>query len=629
MCGITGIFTFKEEALSFRTKVENAVSRLHQRGPETSGTYFHDHVALGHARLAIIDVSDAASQPFTDRSGRYTVIFNGEFFNFKEHRNELLKKGIQLRSESDTEVLLYLYITEGPSFLKKINGFFALAIYDKEEGTLFIARDRFGVKPLFIYQDEGRFVFASELKALLEYGFEKKIDETSLSQYLQLNYIPGPNSIFKNVRKLEPGNFLFISKNGIGKEEYYEIPFRNEGIFRSDMAYDISCMKIKKLLDESVKRRMISDVPLGSFLSGGIDSSVIVALASQYTSKLKTFSIGYKDEPLFDETRYARIVAEKFKTEHTEFILTNDDLFSVLFHVLDYTDEPFADSSALAVYMLSMQTRKHVTVALSGDGADELFGGYNKHRAEFRIRNAGLPEKLTKILRPAYRLFPKSRNSRFSNTVRQLERFANGMDMPADERYWNWCGFASESEIKKLFNVKNKEDFFRRKKSILMNISGSPDLNDLLYSDMQLVLQNDMLVKVDMMSMANSLEIRTPFLDVDLVNYVFSLPSEFKIDRNFGKKILQDAFRSMLPEEIYHRNKHGFEVPLLKWFRKELRSLIFDELLEEKFVKEQGIFNYHEIASLKNKLVSNDPGDAAARIWGLVVFQYWWKKYFV
>ncbi len=630
MCGITGIFTFNENASSYKTKVENAVNALKKRGPDNSGTFFHNHVALGHSRLSIIDVSDAASQPFTDVSGRYTIIFNGEFFNFKQHRDELLKKGISLKSQSDTEVLLYLYITEGASFLEKINGFFALAIYDKEEEVLFVARDRLGIKPLFIYKDDNKFIFASELKALLAYDIPKELDYTSLYEYLQLNYIPAQNSIFKNILKLKPGTFLKIINGEIEEKEYCKIPFYSDiEIKKKNITYDDAKNKIFELLDNSVKLRMISDVPLGAFLSGGVDSSIITALASKYTDKLNTFSIGYKDEPLFDETQYAQAVAKKYKTNHTVFPLTNDDLFSVLFDVLDYTDEPFADSSALAVNILSKHTRKYVTVALSGDGADELFGGYNKHRAEYRIRNAGFNEKTISLLKPLWDILPQSRNSFLSNKIRQLHRFAQGMNLPAEERYWKWCGFASEQEVEKLLKLKMNDDYFKRKMNLLQNISGKESMNEMLYSDMHLVLQNDMLVKVDMMSMANSLEVRTPFLDYNLVNYTFSLPSEYKVDKRFGKKILQDTFKDILPEEIYNRPKHGFEVPLLKWFRKELKSFIFDELLNKKFIEDQGIFDFDEISKLKLKLFSNNPGDTTARIWGLVVFQYWWKKYYL
>ncbi len=630
MCGITGVYSFRESASSYKKKVEDAVIALSKRGPDSSGTFFHNHVALGHSRLSIIDVSEAASQPFTDMSGRYTIILNGEFFNYEQHREELFKKGVLLKSHSDTEVLLQLYITEGPACLEKINGFFTFAIYDNQDESLFIARDRMGIKPLFIYKDDDKLIFASEIKALLAYGIPKELDRTSLYEYLHLNYIPGPHSVFKNVTKLKPGSYLYIKGKEITEKSYYTIPFKtDEEIKRNSDSYEEAQKKILELLETSIRLRMISDVPLGAFLSGGIDSSIIVALASKYTEKLNTFSIGYKDEPLFDETQYAQLFAEKYKTNHTSFSLTNDELFSVLFNVLDYTDEPFADSSALAVYILSQHTRKHITVALSGDGADELFGGYNKHRAEYRIRNAGINERSISLLKPLWKGLPQSRNSSFSNKIRQFDRFATGMNLTADERYWRWCGFTNEDEIEKLLNAKPGSEYYDRKETLLKNISGKSSMNEVLYSDMHLVLQNDMLVKVDMMSMANSLEVRVPFLDYNLVNYVFSLPAEYKIDKSIGKKILQDSFRNLLPDEIYHRNKHGFEVPLLKWFRKELNSFIFDDLLNKEFVKDQGLFEFEEISKLKLKLFSNNPGDSAARIWALVVFQYWWKKYFL
>ena len=275
MCGITGIIAFDDNALPLLKKADGAVAALYKRGPDRSGTYYHNNIALGHARLSIIDVSEAAAQPFTDASGRYTIVFNGEFFNFKEHRDALLKKGHTLVSHSDTEVLLHLYMSEGPSFLEKINGFFAFAIYDKEEGSLFLARDRFGVKPLFIYRDEEKFIFASELKALLQYGIPKEIDHTSLSQYLQLNYIPAPFSIFKNVSKQRPGTFLQIKRGEVKESVYYEIPFKTDDEIKNlNIGYDEAQKEIIKLLDNSVKLRLISDVPLGAFLSGGIDSSI-------------------------------------------------------------------------------------------------------------------------------------------------------------------------------------------------------------------------------------------------------------------------------------------------------------------------------------------------------------------
>ena len=632
MCGITGIAAFNESGKKFLQNIKAANAVLGYRGPDNEGFYQSHNLVLGHRRLSIIDVSSSANQPMTDETGRYTLIFNGEFFNFKEHRNELLSKGIQFKTTSDTEVLLNLYILEGKACLDKVNGFFAFAIHDNIENTLFIARDRMGIKPLWYYFDSDKLIFGSELKALMEAGIPKVLDRISILNYLQLNYVPGPWSIFEGVCKLKPGHYILFSLNGekvsINETPYYTIPKLSSQQKGSSQNYEQSKLKLKTLLAESVERRLIADVPLGAFLSGGIDSSVIVALASKYTKHLNTFSIGYKDEPLYDETRYAKLVADKFKTNHTVFSLSNDDLFENLFSVLDYLDEPFADSSALAVNILSMHTRKHVKVALSGDGADEMFGGYNKHRAEWILRNKKLFTFSARTLSPLLSPFGGARNSPIANKIRQIHRFADGANLSPADRYWRWCAFVDEEEIDSLVDFQYEESgYFRRKKEILKPISTGQSMNDILYMDMNMVLVNDMLVKVDMMSMACSLEVRVPFLDFNVVNFAFSLPSEYKIDGNSSKKILRDAFRSDLPPELFNRPKHGFEVPLLKWFRTGLRSMIEDDLLSKRFIDRQGLFAYEEISQLKKRLFSSNPGDIEARIWGLIVFQYWWKKY--
>lgn len=633
MCGIAGIVAFNEKGKTFFPKMANAVECLRKRGPDENGIVTHNNVTLAHTRLSIIDTSAAASQPMTDASGRYTIVFNGEFFNFKEHRQFVIEKGFHLKSESDTEVLLYLYIIEKEECLKRINGFFSFAIYDKEEQTLFLARDRFGVKPLLIFQDDDKLMFASEMKALMAIGIPKELDDVSLFNYLQLNYIPDNNSIFKKVKKLEPGYFLKIAVNSqpstVNSKQYYQLPFPARN---SNLSYEAQQKKLIDLLDASVQRRLISDVPLGAFLSGGIDSSVIVALASEHAKQLNTFSIGFRDEPMFDETHYANLVAKKFKTNHTVFSLTNDDLFSNLFETLDYIDEPFADSSALAVYILSKYTRKHVTVALSGDGADELFGGYNKHAAELRVRQNGAAANAIRLLSPLWKILPQSRNSKTGNRIRQFNRFADGMKLSAKERYWRWAGFENEKTVDhfllhKIFDDENKKrEYLKRKNEILKFIRDDGDLNDVLYTDVLHVLPGDMLTKVDLMSMANSLEVRTPFLDYEVVNFAFSLPVSSKIDSSGRKKIVRDAFRKRLPEELYTRNKQGFDVPLLKWFNNELKSLITDDLLSEKLILEQNIFNYSALDQLKKKLFSYNPGEAADQVWALLVFQYWWKR---
>lgn len=628
MCGIAGIFAFNTKGCSFLEKISTATLNLQKRGPDAQGIFKNEKVALGHRRLSIIDITDAGSQPMTDASGNFTIIFNGEFFNYLEHKTELIKNGVQFKSESDTEVLLYLYIKEGYACLNKVNGFFSLAIYNHKEETIFVARDRFGVKPLYYYADDDKFIFASEMKAIYAFEVPMEIDTTSLFTYLQLNYIPAPLTILKVVKKLEAANWMLITANGkfdIKTVCYYKINAANRKITNYDEAKKV----LYKTLDESVQRRLVADVPLGSFLSGGIDSSVIAGLAAKQVSKLNTFSIGFKNEPLFDETYFAELVAKKFKTEHTVFSLTNEDLFNHLFEILDYTDEPFADSSAIAVYILSQETRKHVTVALSGDGADEIFGGYNKHRAEWILRNNVFFTNVVKLISPLTSNLKGSRNSKIGNKIRQVNRFAEGSKMNAGNRYWRWCAFADESEVEKLLIDNNILGYDVLKQSKTSLIISSTDLNDILISDTLMVLPDDMLTKVDRMSMANSLEVRTPFLDYEVVDFAFSVPSNFKIDQTVQKKLLKDTFKDLLPPELQTRSKQGFEVPLIKWFKTGLKSMITDDLLNDTFILEQKIFNPEEIKNLKKQLFSDNPGEIHARIWGLIVFQYWYKKYFL
>jgi len=626
MCGITGIYAYNMVGRMSMINVANATQALSSRGPDFQNIYNDQLVALGHRRLSIIDTSPDGHQPMWDSNGRYCIIFNGEIYNYKQLRQEL--GGVQLQSQSDTEVLLHLFIKEGEKCLQKLNGFFAFAIYDKQEGTVFIARDRLGIKPLYYLSDENRVLFASEMKSIIEYGIEKQLDYTALKTYLQLNYIPAPRTMFSGVKKLLPGQFIKISHEGVQIETYYEVE-KKQPVSKN---YEDQQKQFGELLEESVTKRLVADVPLGSFLSGGIDSSVIAALASRHKPDLHTFSIGFKDEKFFDETDYARAVAKKIGTEHTVFSLTNRDLYEHVDDILNYIDEPFADSSAIAVYILSKETRKHATVALSGDGADELFAGYNKHAAFYKLLSGGSVVDIAKAFGPLWGILPKSRNNALTNIFRQLDRFSKGAKLSAKERYWRWAGFESENGVEKLLSSQSRaqldaQAYAEFKSSLLAAIPEKEDINDLLLADVKLVLPDDMLTKVDRMSMANSLEVRVPFLDHELVEFAFSLPVESKINPKIRKRIVQDTFRNILPEELYNRPKKGFEVPLLKWFRNEMKSLIENDLLEEGFVKSQGIFNYEEVKKLKKRLFSSDPGDTHARIWALIVFQWWWKRY--
>ena len=634
MCGITGLFALRPAGSGRLSKVANSNQRLSLRGPDSGAEFTSGPVALGHRRLSIIDTSSCAAQPMSDKSGRYTLVYNGEILNF-ESLSEKYLSAVWTRiggpaSHSDTEVLLYLLIEYGAECLPWLSGFFAFVLWDAEAEELLLARDRYGKKPLVYYTTEDYFAFASEMKALFAWDIPRELNHNALYQYLQLNYVPQPQSMIVGVQKLRAAHYMRVGMKGIKEyKPYYHLQTHPKEYER--FTYPEAQAELVRLMDASVQKRLISDVPLGAFLSGGIDSSVVVALASKYTDKLHTFSVGYKDNPFFDETKYARSVAAMYQTEHTVFPLGSADFLEHLHGVLDYLDEPFADSSAIPVYILSKLTRQHVTVALSGDGGDEVFAGYNKHGAEWRVRQQSLANTLVKIGGPLWKALPHSRNGKFTNKFRQLNRFAAGAKLDARERYWRWAAFNSPQQVDDLLMPVTAEKIDRqllqKEKSALLEVIAGDDYNEMLVADMNLVLISDMLVKVDQMSMANSLEVRSPFLDHKVVDFAFSLPSEYKINGQLKKRIVQDAFRKMLPDEIYNRPKQGFEIPLLDWFRKELWPMIDDDLLSRRFVEEQGIFNPNATEALKQKLKSNNPEDSHATIWALIVFQYWWKKY--
>jgi asparagine synthase (glutamine-hydrolysing) len=632
MCGITGVIAFTNEGNQYLDKIGDAVAALRHRGPDGEGIFRGEKVALGHTRLAIIDTSSAAAQPFTSTDGKFTIVFNGEIFNYRELRTALEKEGVQFRTESDTEVLLALFIRDRGNMLDRLNGFFAFAIWNHEQKNLFIARDRYGEKPLYCLCHDDFFAFGSEIKALLVYEKERIVQDRSLQYYLQLNYLPPWESMLKGIAPVQPGAFTVLPHRENARyvtKHWYELPNKNTIPVPS---YAAARQKLAELLESAVDLRLVADVPVGSFLSGGIDSSIVAALAKKHKRDLETFSIGFADEPYFDETEFAEAVAKHIGSRHHVFSLRNSDLLDSLHEFLANCDEPFADSSALAVNILSKETRKHITVALSGDGADELFAGYNKHRAEFMVQQGGLRNSLLRSGKPLLDMLPASRNSTTGNRIRQLKRFSEGLALSGEERYWRWASYCAEQDADALLahppvllmtEKKKKEQMLR---DIISWQEEHKSINRILHGDMKLVLPGDMLVKVDRSSMLHGLEVRTPFLDYRLVEFVMGLPAEYKIDATEQKKILKDTFRDLLPAAIFTRRKQGFEVPLLKWFRNELRGLI-DALLDEKFLREQNLFNPEAVKSIRKQMHSSNPGDSAARIWGLIVFQTWWKKY--
>lgn len=628
MCGIAGGYFFQTKNIDQST-FENALNTLSKRGPDATGIYENQQVLLGHKRLSIIDTSEGANQPFFDDRNQYVIVFNGEIFNYAQLKKDKLSHYTErFKTSSDSEVLLYLLIEYGSDCLNWLTGFFAFSFYNIQTGEMLLARDRYGKKPMVLYQDEQQLLFASELKAIMPLMPKKEMDTTSVALYFQLNYLPPTQSILKNVRKLQPGHFITIKNQEVTENSYYTLALHPQTY--TQYTYCEACEQLVQLMSKSVEERMISDVPLGAFLSGGIDSSVVVALASQFTSRLNTFSIGYKDNPLFDETKYANLVAKKYQTEHQVFYLTEKDYKEELYSILDYLDEPFADSSCIPTYILCKKTKAFVTVALSGDGGDEVFAGYNKHKAEYVIRKNKLMGLMAGLGSPLWKLLPQNKNTKTGNYVRQLAKLGEGAMLSKGDRHIRWSSILGQTEVQSLFSdsfkQKIQQDAIHKINQQYASLIHTDDFNEVLLTDMNLVLPGDMLHKVDMMSMANSLEIRSPFLDAKVVDFAFGLPASYKIDNQLKKKIVQDAFRNHLPPELYNRPKQGFEIPLLEWFRNDLNDYIFNDLLEKKFIEAQQIFSYEKITSLKQKLHSNNPGYVQATLWALIVFQHWYKQ---
>lgn len=626
MCGFSGIL-IPDGALNPALPAA-ALEHIRHRGPDYQETFCGKTIALAHARLSIIDLSTAAHQPFWSDDRRYVMVYNGEIYNFREIRESLSRKGLVFHTEGDTEVLLKLWILEGVQGLSRLNGFFAFAIFDTKTEELVLARDRFGIKPLFYYQDERQMLFSSELSGLMAFDFDKQTDPVSLYAYLQLNYLPGDYSIIQGVRKLRPGSCLRVRNRETRIQQWYQPELLTRKTETGDR-YTVN-RTLKTLLEESIRYRLIADVPLGGFLSGGLDSSLICAMASREVSDFRTFSIGFHDDPWHDESRHAQAVARHLGTRHTEIRLHSDAIPESISAILDHLTEPFADSSALAVYMLSREVRREVSVALSGDGADELFGGYNKHSAEWYCRNAHSLKLLRPLLRPAAWM-PSSRRNGFSNSMRQLSRLSKGLQLTAEDRYWLWCSISTEAEALQLMHPAVHPDWqeyrSRRSDACRFAATDGKDMNPVLLNDLMLVLPGDMLQKVDLMSMAHALEVRVPFLDHRVVEYVASLPAGMKIKGRQRKIMLKELARDYLPQDIIQRKKHGFEVPLERWLRGPLSYLIEGELFERNFIENQSLFDFQRIQELKSALHSGKAGDSAARMWALVVFQYWWKKY--
>ncbi len=623
MCGIAGTFQIDHaRPATASDRIHAALQCIAHRGPDDEGIYTNGSAVLGHRRLSIIDTSSNGHQPFADNGGRYTIAFNGEVFNFQALRADLEAKGHTFRSTSDTEIILRLYTLKGPAFLHDLNGFFALAIHDAQDDTLFLARDRFGVKPLLWSEVDGRFLFASELRSLLALGAGCEQDPVSARQYFAYYYIPAPHTVFKGAQKLLPGHSIYVDKSGVRVERWYDVVAASQQVKKSADPQKT----LFELLDDAVRLRLIADVPVGAFLSGGVDSSIVSALAARHHKHLHTFSIGYADDPFFDESQYAEEVARHIKSEHSTFKLTREELAHDYTRLLAATDEPFADSSALPSFMLCERTRKQVTVAVSGDGADEVFGGYTKHQAELRWRSPGAQEQAVRLLAPLWKALPRSRNGKWQNRFRQYDRFARLANTPQDRRFQELAAFTTHEEADALVAGRlDKQALLDRERIFSDAFQRMPGMNGALLADVLSTLPNDMLHKVDLTSMAHALEVRTPFLDKRVVEFAFSLPAEAKLVKGSGKHILRTTFGHLLPTTVMTRSKKGFEVPLLDLLRGPMAAFI-DATVTPDLVHSAGL-DWTAVQGQVKLLRSHSPGTSQATVHALLVYLSWWKTH--
>jgi len=596
------------------------------RGPDDEGYYFDEKVALGMRRLSIIDLV-TGHQPIHNEDKNIWIVYNGEIYNFPELRKQLQEKGHKFYTKSDTEVIVHLYEEEEERFVKKLNGMFAIAIWDKKKNKLLLARDRLGIKPLHYLQLKNHFFFSSEIKSLLQTDYQREIDFDSLSQFFTFEYIPAPKSIFKGIKKLLPGHIIVIQNNEIKTSPYWDVKHEYEKKNLKNKAYYAE--EIYQRLKESVKKRLISDVPLGVFLSGGIDSSSVTGLMSQVTSsKIKTFSIGFEEES-FNELGYAKIVADYFGTDHQEFVVKSDLVKELVPVLMKYLDEPLADASIIPTYIISKLARKYVTVALAGDGGDELFAGYDTYKAYQVARLYRRVPKFIrdKLVKKIVYLLPASKK-RLSFEFK-AKKFISGIDYPPEVSNYIWWGAYNPAEKENLFSSELKSSFetdpFLPVFNHSENCQARRALDRLSYLDMKLYLQDDLLVKVDRMSMANSLEIRVPFLDHDFVDFATSIPSFLKLKGLRTKYILKKTMGRHLPQEAIHRPKIGFDIPLGVWIKNELRDFTLSVLSPSK-MKNHGFFNDSYIKQLLEEHFEGLHNHRQL-LWPLIIFQFWYDEY--
>lgn len=639
MCGITGaIWSDPRQQLS-RETLQQMTDLLVHRGPDAGDCFWYSPwgdgataapastepagVGLGFRRLSIIDLT-TGMQPISNENGSVQVVFNGEIYNYQALRRRLEGSGHRFRTSGDAETIVHLYEDEGPDCFRHLNGMFAIAIWDRNRNQLVLGRDRLGQKPLFYHSDAGRLVFGSELKSILQApGVSRDIDLNAIDQFLLYQYVPHPGTIYKAIRSLPPGcRAVWRPDREFQVQSYWELPTRTKSL-----ALPLATQRVRETLEDSVRLRLQSDVPLGVFLSGGVDSSLIAAIAQRQSDQpVQTFSIGFQESE-YDESQYSRLVSQHLGTRH-ESLVVQPDAVKILPDLVYHYDQPFADSSAIPTWYLSRMTRQTVTVALSGDGSDELFAGYQRYQA------AGLAAQLDRL--PAFRKIlaarfwqrlPSDMSQR--NWLRRGKRFAEAMSLPPLERYLQWIAIFNDASRANLYSdgfVQQMAD--RDPTEFLMRsfrpLAGRSAVSRFSLMDLTTYLPCDLNTKVDTASMAHSLEVRQPFLDHRLVELAASLPANWKRRRGRGKWILKQAFPDALPADIWARRKQGFGVPLDHWFRGPLRELAHQRLTGPE--ADRGLFQPEEVQRL---LQEHETGkfDHAYRLWSLLILESWFQRW--
>jgi len=624
MCGITGVVRNDGGDVD-RDLICRMCAAIRHRGPDEDGFYFAAGVGLGMQRLAIIDLK-SGQQPIHNQDKTAWIVFNGEIYNYRELRADLEKLGDTFYTNSDTEAVIHAYDRYGSDCPKYLRGMFAFAIWDERTQELFLARDRVGKKPILYAPVNGQFVFASEFSALLKHpGISKDIDYDALNHYLSFMCVPAPLTAYKTIRKLEPGHSLRYRKGEIEIQRYWQPDFSH----KLEISEEEAGTRTIELLRDAVKVRLMSEVPLGAFLSGGIDSSAVVALMSQESNtRVKTFSIGFEEQD-FSELHHARRVAEHVGADHHEFIVKPEAL-EVLPILVEHYGEPYADSSAIPTYYVARETRKHVTVALNGDGGDESFAGYERYAA---MRLAERYHKIPAVfrdavLRRAVDSIPSSQTKR--SRIRDVKRFIQAAGLPKVERYLRWVS---------VFDVEAKDDLyteeFRRRsraasaKGLLdkwfVRANGAGIVDAALLADIMTYLPNDLLVKVDIATMANSLEARSPFLDHHLMEFAASLPEKFKLRGLTTKYLLKKILGRLLPAENLGRRKMGFGVPIGHWFRGKLQPFLRETILSERATR-RGLFQPQTVAGLV-ELHTRGERDYSHQLWTLLMLELWFQRF--